>query len=595
MAFFTPFGSAPAMIGQNYNAPATNVTFNFDASATLDAIIGSGGPGPIYRPWNTSGGAPSVPGPLNPMIQNVANAPAWQQNTAYTSFPNDDRVLAGPAYNPGTGLFTNGQPLYLWAVASGGGGTSGNNSAYAGHFGTAPCPSSANVGGTVAPGGQTSSGTAAWNAATHVTDGGVTWVCLTSVDYNTFTGANGDDVKNWAATTPYFYWQWVVAPATGNIYYQQAQPTYPALTCTSGGTAPHQTVFGTGESDGSCTWNYAGNLGYSSKANVLPHQLYNYYGAGPVPAITPQHNWVTKTQLWWGGDARKQYAAGSGGEAQQMWASMHLNQPFDINLLLSCAGAAGLGNLFTGFPCDAMWQEFTVALGDSYGDNMNPASDAYRYDPTKGVSLFSSVPYVNHGVYHLETVGGAFSEDDWQAQIDRFMMQATSGQAMFQSECGPGPGYNGNGVWLHDNILDSGGGGSGCGDAEYYSNNLMIFRGTGSWSATGADGMFGAYSHYGGAFVNNTLVGPGISCAGCSAIESDRQAQYGPVPNNTIIANNLAVGWVSNSLMQPEETPSTNRPIRRPMRPGAARTAAICRRATRQSLLTQRRGYCRVS
>ncbi len=214
-----------------------------------------------------------------------------------------------------------------------------------------------------------------------------------------------------------------------------------------------------------------------------------------------------------------------------MWASMHLNQPFDINLLLSCPGAAGLGNLFTGFPCDAMWQEFTVALGDSYGDNMNPASDAYRYDPTKGVSLFSSVPYVNHGVYHLETVGGAFSEDDWQAQIDRFMMQATSGQAMFQSECGPGPGYNGNGVWLHDNILDSGGGGSGCGDAEYYSNNLMIFRGTGSWSATGADGMFGAYSHYGGAFVNNTLVGPGISCAGCSAIESDRQAQYGPVPN----------------------------------------------------------------
>ncbi len=140
MAFFTPFGSAPAMIGQNYNAPATNVTFNFDASATLDAIIGSGGPGPIYRPWNTSGGAPSVPGPLNPMIQNVANAPAWQQNTAYTSFPNDDRVLAGPAYNPGTGLFTNGQPLYLWAVASGGGGTSGNNSTYAGHFGTAPCP-----------------------------------------------------------------------------------------------------------------------------------------------------------------------------------------------------------------------------------------------------------------------------------------------------------------------------------------------------------------------------------------------------------------------------------------------------------------------
>ena len=90
---------------------------------------------------------------------------------------------------------------------------------------------------------------------------------------------------------------------------------------------------------------------------------------------------------------------------------------------------------------------------------MNPASDAYRYDPTKGVSLLFKRPLCKSTASdRLETVGGAFSEDDWEAQIDRFQMQATSGQAMFQSECGPGPGYNGNGVWLHDNILDSGGG-----------------------------------------------------------------------------------------------------------------------------------------
>ena len=48
-------------------------------------------------------------------------------------------------------------------------------------------------------------GTSAWTAATHVTDGGVTWVCLTPVDYNTFTGANVDDIVNWAPGTPYFY------------------------------------------------------------------------------------------------------------------------------------------------------------------------------------------------------------------------------------------------------------------------------------------------------------------------------------------------------------------------------------------------------
>ena len=62
----------------------------------------------------------------------------------------------------------------------------------------APCPTPADVGGTVAPGGyvgssQNAAGIAAWNAATHVTDGTVTWVCLTPVDYNTFTGANADD------------------------------------------------------------------------------------------------------------------------------------------------------------------------------------------------------------------------------------------------------------------------------------------------------------------------------------------------------------------------------------------------------------------
>jgi hypothetical protein len=309
MAFFTPFGSAPAMIGQNYNAPATNVTFNFDASATLDAIIGSGGPGPIYRPWNTSGGAPSVPGPLNPMIQNVANAPAWQQNTAYTSFPNDDRVLAGSAYNPGTGLFTNGQPLYLWAVASGGGGTSGNNSTYAGHFGTAPCPVPANAGGTVAPGGYNdSSGIAAWNAATHVTDGGVTWVCLTSVDYNTFTGALEDDPVSWAPSTGYYVNQFIVT-AAGNAYMQIAHPaTYPnAVACTSGLTAPSGTVFGGGSSDGSRSWVYEGTVGYTSRMNVLGHQINSYWANSGAIANVPQHNWLTYTRLWWGGDAKQIY------------------------------------------------------------------------------------------------------------------------------------------------------------------------------------------------------------------------------------------------------------------------------------------------
>ena len=94
-----------------------------------------------------------------------------------------------------------------------------------------------------------------------------------------------------------------------------------------------------------------------------------------------------------------------------MWASLHVNQPCDIGLLYP-APARLVSAISYGFPCDAMWQEYTVALGDSYGDNMNPASDAYRYDPTKGVSLYSKVTYVNLGFNALTTVGGAFSQDE---------------------------------------------------------------------------------------------------------------------------------------------------------------------------------------
>ena len=78
----------------------TNVTFNFGPNATLDALIGASGPGPIYKNWNVDGGDGGTPGPNHPQTRNVANAPVWQPSTTYTSFPNDDRVLAGPGYSP---------------------------------------------------------------------------------------------------------------------------------------------------------------------------------------------------------------------------------------------------------------------------------------------------------------------------------------------------------------------------------------------------------------------------------------------------------------------------------------------------------------
>jgi hypothetical protein len=90
---------------------------------------------------------------------------------------------------------------------------------------------------------------------------------------------------------------------------QIAHPaTYPnAVACTSGLTAPSGTVFGGGSSDGSRSWVYEGTVGYTSRMNVLGHQINSYWANSGAIANVPQHNWLTYTRLWWGGDAKQIY------------------------------------------------------------------------------------------------------------------------------------------------------------------------------------------------------------------------------------------------------------------------------------------------
>ncbi len=543
-------GAYPAMTGQYINEPPPQDTFDFSASATLDAKIGSGGPGPIYLPWNTNGGAPSVPGPFNPQVRNIANAPAWQQNTAYTSFPNDDRVLAGPAYDPGTGLFTNGQPVYLWAVASGGGGTSGNNSTYAGHFGTAPCPSPANVGGTVAPGGHTGSGTAAWNNATHVTDGTVTWVCLTSVDYDSFTSASLEDVYAWAPSTPYFQAQFV--SSNGGEFYSNYSGGVGggSLTCTSGATAPTSSTFGASVSDGNCSWLYVGpSTGYSSQANVWPHQLLQSRPLGNSIAVeaTPQYSYSVVNQLWWGGDARKTYQNGHNGEATQLWMGFHNNQLSDNNYKIACPGGATISNL-TCYPLDIT---NTAAPGDAWGNNMDPAVDPLRFNPTKGASIFSDITW-NGQVTELTAAGNGIALTDYQLTTN-LQIQATSGAAAVVSDASPGRYYNGSSNFIND-ILDAGGGAvaAGTGEAVIYENDLIIERRTG---VVNSNFVAGASSHYGSAFFDNTVIGPGAgACPLCAPFQQDVRSAYGPSQPDTGGSpgyNNLAFGWANELGTQP--------------------------------------------
>lgn len=288
-------GVFPAVEMQDYSNNSGLATFSFASNATLDTWIGGGAA--QFLPWNTNSGTSPNPGPTNPLVRNVSNAPAWQQSTAYTSFPQDDRVLAGPGYNPSTGIYASGQPLYLWAVMPNSGGTSGHNSSYSSTFSN--CPRPANVGGTVAPGGYKGSGTPAWNAATHVTDGGVTWVCLTPVDYPTITSADVDGGVPWAPSTTYYIYQFV-STSSGKAYFLNPAGLSAAsgISCTSGSSEPTGTST---SSDGNCSWIYQGQMLYSSQTHIQKHQINQYLNVpGAQIAAMPQNNFVTITQLWVG-------------------------------------------------------------------------------------------------------------------------------------------------------------------------------------------------------------------------------------------------------------------------------------------------------
>jgi hypothetical protein len=51
-------------------------------------------------------------------------------------------------------------------------------------------------------------------------------------------------------------------------------------------------------------------------------------------------------------------------------------------------------------------------------------------------------------------------------------MQSTSVAGMLFADSGPGF-YNGNGIWSHNNIFDSGGAGAAGGDGAYFCNNVF--------------------------------------------------------------------------------------------------------------------------
>jgi hypothetical protein len=434
---------------------------------------------------------------------NIANAPEWQQSHAYIV---GDRVVAGPALViPST--YTNGSNLYLWAVDAGGGGTSSGSG-----NGPQTCTTPAGTGGIP---------TATWAGATRVTDGGVSFVCLTKVDYVTITGFGCDDARNWVTGTVYHLIDSVVRSGhcyTNNVVFNGTDP------CTSG-SGPTGTTFNSPVIDNGCRWWYEGDVIYSSQANRLPHQLYNEAGGYII-----QYAQNVTVQLWWGGNQRTHYGPGQPGELSPL--QIHWHSDYTGEYAMFCIdGTTDITNCVSaGVPYVVT---YSPAPGDGLKDNCPPSSCPLRYDETKGVAIFNNAAPGANGAAETLNLGDSYT------QLTGLQIQSTQSAALPTTTNGGdyalGPS-NTNGVHIKQSILI--GASAGVVSCDYdcnIDNSLLILN-----SST-TDAII-AYFKYQAAIHDSTFI-----CAG-GATNSTAIGQRNFLGANTAPPwnNNLILGCVNN-------------------------------------------------
>lgn len=500
-------GSAyfPAM---TVNANAGSATFNFGASAFAIASLSPG-----YASWNTTGGAAPVPGPLSPQQINVANAPEWQTSHAYVL---GDRIVAGPAWAAGSpGSYTNGANLYLWGVKTAGTSSGSGN-------GPQACGSPAGVGG-----GLDGSIPAGWTGATTASDGGVTWVCLSKIDYVTMTGAFKDTPLVWTTSTTYTLGDYV---NTGNhVYALRSVPS--GQTCTTGASVPTGTTLGLTSSDGTCTWTFVGNLTYTSRANIWPHQT------APISNFEINFNWNVFVTVWYGGHQREIYRPGANNEIVPLLMDYHSDAQNDQELICqrSQIGTHRPSNYpgSTGTSCNGvgnMWV-WTVQTptGDSWAENVVANTTPLRIDQTKGVTFSNNSSPTFFALYYA-TAGEALALSDQAGTFKGFQFQSTQGMCISGHALGNPGGQHVNGIILTRMLFDCGGATAPAGIALDSSmdmnNSILIFRST----RTGSTAIHNAYP---GTHWNNTIV-----CGGGT--------------DQTVLQDeNFGIGFFSGTLFPP--------------------------------------------
>ena len=396
------------------NGAANHVTFNF-----AGRFIGT--PPAGFEAWDAGSPTPPNPGFFSPPVPiNLANAPGWQANTAYVA---GDRVVAGPGWTPGSpGSFASNQPLYLWAAnATGGPYLSGASQP----AGLASCASPANFGAGFD--GRTPS---QWSGATTVSDNGITWACLTPVDYTTMTGLAGDDNVTWAPNTVFHGSQIVVL--NGVIYIENVG-AYPGTPCTSSAGATSPT------NDSGCTWSAVGNVTYRSGAHVWPHQIYLAAPGGPNGSgAEVQFYWPINIVVWYGGLARQSYYSGHNGETDPIHVMLHHGDFGEAPLF---AYHFWNGDYGTG----AAGASMTAAPGDSFQDTLinNPSRPLGLVNTANGVTFYNNSAYTDWGNFNNNLSSGsgqALGLSDFMGIGSRLQLWSVNGPVLC---CGAGFGYGG--------------------------------------------------------------------------------------------------------------------------------------------------------
>ena len=463
-----------------------------------------------FSSWNTTANEINPNGAT--ITANIANAPKWAQNTAYSTVGHlGNWVVAGPGLTGSTGTFNSGSALYLLELT-----TAGTSSLTGDGPTISSCPSTGITDGTAA-----------------------VWKCLSPVDYPNITDWFYD-APTWTMGTVYQWHDWVIN--NGHILRNDMA----ADTCTAGASFTSSNVL-TAQSDGGCTgWRYLADMLYTSQAHYIPKDsslccngngAINQRTAGGSGAARISNYYVG--QLWSGGAAQTEYLSGSNGETQPITTMNAFDFTNDVTSgetgVLACSQLYIINKSYNWPGCLAYDWPFTINLtsapGESFRDNTSAMNFALAYNPALGVAIHNTAAR-NTGTVLIDNTtalaGAAINSLSSSVIVNGLQFKSDHAEAYYS-------GPHGNWEVLYNNIFDAGDGAldsvSIDGDSQFHDNTIFM-RGTAAATA-------GIECKYACSAFNNT-----VQFIGTPGAHSACLLLYEPTANTVFFT---AAGWPVNN------------------------------------------------